>query len=62
MGKITITLTDETEKTLRSFVTKKYPKQPQDKLSEVVETSIVEYLEKQKNEHIGSNQTFYSSP
>jgi hypothetical protein len=62
MGKITITLTDESEKTLRSFVTKKYPKQPQDKLSEVVETSIVEYLEKQKNEHIGSNQTFYSSP
>jgi hypothetical protein len=62
MGKITITLTDETEKTLRSFITKKYPKQPQDKLGEIVETSIKEYLEKQKNEHISSNQTFYSSP
>jgi hypothetical protein len=61
MGKITVTLTDETEKTLRSFVTKKYPKQPQDKLSEIVETGVKEYLEKQKNEHIGSNQTFYSS-
>jgi hypothetical protein len=59
MGKITITLTDETEKTLRSFVTKKYPKEPLRKLSEIVETSLKEYLEKQKNEHIGSNQTFY---
>ena len=62
MGKITITLTDETEKTLQSYVTKKYPKQTQDKLSEVVEKSLVEYLEKQKNEHISSSQTFYSSP
>ena len=62
MGKITITLTDETEKTLRSFVTKKYPKKPMDKLSEVVERSVLEYLEKEKNDHTGSNQTFYSSP
>ena len=59
MGKITITLTAETEKKLRSFVTQKYPEQPLAKLSEVVETSVKEYLEKQKNEHIGSNQTFY---
>ena len=58
MGKITVTLTDETEKELRSFVTKK----TQCKFDEVVETSVKEYLEKQKNEHIGSNQTFYSSP
>jgi hypothetical protein len=62
MGKITITLTDETEKTLHSYVTMKYPKQTQDKLSEVVEKSVVEFLEKQKNEHISSSQTFYSSP
>jgi hypothetical protein len=62
LGKITITLTDETEKTLRAYVTKKYPKQSLDKLGEVVEKSVVEYLEKQKNEHIGSSQTFYSSP
>jgi hypothetical protein len=59
MGKITITLTAETEKKLCSFVAKKYPEQPNDKLSEVVETSVKEYLEKQENEHIGSSQTFY---
>ncbi len=59
MGKITITLTNETEKKLRSFVTKKYAKESVGKLDEVVETSVKEYLEKQKNEHIGSNQTFY---
>ncbi len=58
MGKITVTLTDETEKKLRSFVAKK----SNCKLDEVVEISIEEYLEKQKNEHIGTNQTFYSSP
>jgi hypothetical protein len=59
MGKITITLTAETEKKLRSFVAKKYPEQPSDKLSEVVEASVKQYLEKRENEHIGSNQTFY---
>jgi len=59
MGKITVTLTDETEKKLRSFVKSKYPIQKVGKLSEVVETSLKEYLEKQKDEHIGSTQTFY---
>jgi len=58
MGKITVTLTDETEKELCSFVAKK----PRCKLDAVVETAVKEYLEKQENEHIGSNQTFYSSP
>jgi hypothetical protein len=48
MGKITITLSDETEKELRSYVTSKYPEQPFGKLSEVVETSVKEYLNKQK--------------
>ena len=59
MGKITVTLTEETDKELRSFIAKKNPKQYLDKLSEVVEVSLKEYLEKQKNEHIGNNQTFY---
>ncbi len=55
MGKITVTLTDETEKKLRSFVAKK----SLGKLDEVVETGVKEYLEKQENEHIGSSQIFY---
>ena len=58
MGKITVALTDETEKELRSFITKK----PQCTLNEVIEASVKEYLEKQDNEHIGSNEVFYSSP
>jgi hypothetical protein len=58
MGKITVALTDETEKKLRSFVAKK----PQCKLNDVIEASVKEYLEKQDNEHIGSNEVFYSSP
>ena len=59
MGKITVTLSDETEKKLRAFITQKYTKQSLGNLDEVVETSVKDYLEKQKNEHIGSNQTFY---
>jgi hypothetical protein len=58
MGKITVALTDETEKKLRSFVAKNAPC----KLDEIVEDSVKEYLEKQDNEHIGSNEVFYSSP
>jgi hypothetical protein len=58
MGKITVALTNETEKKLRSFVAKK----PQCPLDEVVEASVKEYLEKQDNEHVGSNEVFYSSP
>jgi len=58
MGKMTVALTNETEKKLRSFVAKK----PQCTLDEVVEASVKEYLEKQDNEHIGSNEVFYSSP
>jgi len=59
MGKITITLSEETEKNLRAFITQKYAKQSLGNLDEIVETSVKEYLEKQKNEHIGSSQTFY---
>jgi hypothetical protein len=59
MAKICITFSDETEKQLRLLVTKKYPKKTDDKLSEVVEAAVKEYLEKQKNDHIGSTQTFY---
>ena len=58
MGKITISLTDETEKKLRSYVTSKYPEKSFGKLSEVVEISVKEYLEKQK-EGLSSNQVFY---
>ncbi len=58
MGKITVTLSDETEKELRSFVAKK----PQYKLDAIVESSVKEYLEREENGHIGSNEVFYSSP
>lgn len=57
MGKLTVILTDETEKQLHSYLSSKYPKQKLDKLSEVIEISIKEYLEKQK-EGV-SNQVFY---
>jgi hypothetical protein len=46
MAKITITLTDETEKKLRSYVTSKYPEKPFGKLSGVVEEALIEYFEK----------------
>jgi hypothetical protein len=59
MGKITIVLSAETERRLRSFVAKKYSDQVHGKLSEVVESSVKEYLDKQKDEHIGSTQAFY---
>jgi hypothetical protein len=55
MGKITVMLSDETEKNLRAFVSQKYSKQS---LDEVVEASVKDYLEKQSN--IGSTfKTFY---
>jgi hypothetical protein len=43
-------LSDETEKKLRSFVTSKYPEKTLGKLSEVVEISVLEYLEKRRME------------
>jgi hypothetical protein len=58
MGRIIINLTGETEKKLRDYVTSKYQEQTVDKLSEIVEISVKEYLEKQ-NSHISSNQVFY---
>jgi hypothetical protein len=57
MGKITISLRDETEKKLRSYLTSKYKEQTFGKLSAIVETSVKEYLEKQKGGI--SNQVFY---
>ena len=57
MGKIIISLTDETEKKLRSYLASKYPKKKLNQLSEVVEISLKEYLEKQKDGV--SNQVFY---
>jgi hypothetical protein len=59
MGKINVTLTDETEKKLRAYVASKYPKQQFGKLSKVVEISVRDYLEKQKDGHIDSTQAFY---
>jgi hypothetical protein len=58
-GKITISLTYKTEKNLRNYIAVNYPEQSLGKLSEVVETSVKEYLEKQKD-GLGSNQVFYS--
>jgi len=39
-------LTDEKEKKLCSYITSKYPKQTDSKLSEIVEESVKEYLER----------------
>jgi hypothetical protein len=58
MGKLCVTLSEETEKQLCDYVTKKHRKKSDDKLSEVVEAALKEYLER-KDEHIGSTQTFY---
>lgn len=46
MGKITITLEDETEKQLRSYVTSHYPEKPFGKLSEIVDKAVKEFLAK----------------
>jgi hypothetical protein len=61
MAKFSVTLTDETEKKLLAFLTKKYPKQKAEKLNEVVEAAVKEYLQK-NDEHIGAAETFYTSP
>ncbi len=58
MGKITVTLTTITEKELRAYIANK----SDCTLDDVVEESIKEYIEKKNNEHIGSNEVFYSSP
>lgn len=47
LAKITITLSDKTEKALRNYVTQNYPEQPFGKLSEVVEKALIEYLKKE---------------
>lgn len=44
--KITLMLSDETDKKLRAYIVKRYPEQPFGKLSEVVEAAITEYLNK----------------
>jgi hypothetical protein len=58
MGKITVTLTTITEKELRAYIANR----SDCTLDNVVEESIKEYIEKKNNEHIGSNEVFYSSP
>jgi len=44
LGKITITLSDETERKLRQFVTAKNPGKPYGKLSEVIEEALRDWL------------------
>ena len=58
MGKITINLTDEIEQKLLDFVKLKHLEQSVEKLSDVVEVSVKEYLEKQKS-GIHSDRVFY---
>jgi hypothetical protein len=58
MGKVCIVFSEETETQLCEYVTKKYLKKSDDKLSEVVEAAVKEYL-KRNDAHIGSTQTFY---
>jgi hypothetical protein len=60
MAKFSVTLTDETQKKLETFLTKKYPKQKTEKLNEIVEAAIKEYLQK-NDEHIGTAETFYTN-
>jgi hypothetical protein len=45
MGKITIMLTPETEKSLRTYIAKKYPTEIYGKISEIIETALKEYLQ-----------------
>jgi hypothetical protein len=61
MAKFSVTLTDETEKKLQAFLIRKYPKQKNEKLNEVVEAAVKEYLQKNDG-HIGTTETFYTSP
>jgi hypothetical protein len=58
MGKITVSLTSITEKELRTYLAGKSGCS----IDDVVEESIKQYIEKKNNEHIGSNEVFYSSP
>jgi hypothetical protein len=58
MGKITVTLTSITEKELHTYLAGK----SDCTIDDVVEASVREYIEKKNNEHIGSNEVFYSSP
>jgi len=44
MGKLTVSISDETERELRAFVATSYPLKPFGKLSDVVERAIREYL------------------
>lgn len=46
MAKITITLDDDVERRLRSYVTQHFPEKPFGKLSKIVNEAVKEYLER----------------
>jgi hypothetical protein len=46
MPKLTIMLTDETNKKLRDYVSKTYPQKTFGKISQVIEEALKQYLEK----------------
>lgn len=48
MKKLTVMLNDDTEKSLREYVTRNYPTQPFGKLSEVANHAIAHYI----NDHV----------
>lgn len=48
MGKITIMLNNETENKIRDYIAEKYPRKTFGKISEVIETAINEYLQRQE--------------
>jgi hypothetical protein len=48
MPKLTIILTEETNRNLREYVTKNYPLEPYGKISQVIEEAVTEFLKKQE--------------
>jgi Arc/MetJ-type ribon-helix-helix transcriptional regulator len=44
MGKITVTLSDDTERQLRRYVTQTYAEKPFGKISEIVEEAVRSFL------------------
>ncbi len=46
--KLTISITQETNKALREYVSKNYPTESFGKMSDIVDTAIQQFLHKQK--------------
>ena len=47
MGKITVSLSDETERRLREYVTRNYPLKPFGKLGDVMEKALKEMFDRE---------------